>query len=238
MTMSPKNRTRMSVTAAVASLAVASGLLVAGSAGASAQTPTHDGHHAVVNSDTAKRTQGTAAKQIALNSAMRTLWADHMQWTYATVDAFFHNPQAVPANLDRLLRNQADIGNAVGRYYGAAAGRQMTALLTEHIQLAVPVLTAAKSGDQPALDAALRDWYRNATQIADFLTKANPRQWPASTTRSMMKGHIDQTTAYAVDLLTGDYAKAVADYDKAFTHMMDMADALSAGIVAQFPAKF
>ncbi|MCB1273603.1 MAG: hypothetical protein KDB25_04305 [Leucobacter sp.] len=176
--------------------------------------------------------------QAALYGAMRTLWADHMQWTYATVKDFFHNQDALQATLDRLLQNQADIGNAVAGFYGDEAGAKLTELLTEHIQLAVPVLTAAKDGDDAALNSSLEDWYANAQEIADFLTAANPDAWPAEATSEMMKGHIDTTVAYAVDLLSGDYDKSIKDYDKAFSHMMEMADALSAGIIAQFPDKF
>ena len=175
---------------------------------------------------------------VQLHGAMRELWSDHMQWTYATVDAFFHNPDAVQAHLDRLLKNQADTGMAIAPYYGDEAAKQLTDLLTTHIQQAVPVLTAAQAGDNAALETALADWYTNAEEIADFLSAANPDSWPQSATRPMLKQHIDSTTVYAVDLLKGDYAEAVKHYDEAYDHMMMLADALTAGLVAQFPDKF
>lgn len=50
--------------------------------------------------------------------------------------------------------------------------------------------------------------------------------------------HIDQTTTYSVDVLNRDYVAAVRDYDRAFDHMMGLADLLSAGIIAQFPKRF
>jgi hypothetical protein len=140
--------------------------------------------------------------------------------------------------LDRLLANQADIGNAIVPFYGAAAGGQLTALLETHINLAVPVLQAAKAGDQAALDEALDDWYANARDIADFLSAANPRNWERDTMREMMTTHITQTTAYAGAVLGGDYQSAIAAYDEAQAHMSDMADMLSAGIIAQFHRRF
>ncbi len=177
-------------------------------------------------------------KELAFHKAMRNLWGDHMQWTYATVDAFYHNQAALQPTLDRLLQNQKDIGAAIVPFYGQAAGDKLTALLTTHIQQAVPVLTAAKVGDKKALDKALSDWYANAKEIADFLSAANPKNWPKSATEPMMKEHIDTTTTYAVDLLKGDYAKAIKDYDDAYHHMMMLSDTLSTGIIKQFPEKF
>lgn len=56
--------------------------------------------------------------------------------------------------------------------------------------------------------------------------------------RERMKTHIDQTTAYSVDLLKGDYAAAVKKYDDANNHMKQMGEELSMGIIKQFPAKF
>ncbi|HKZ21358.1 MAG TPA: hypothetical protein VJQ57_14760 [Acidimicrobiia bacterium] len=176
--------------------------------------------------------------QVELYTTMRNLWTDHMQWTWATVDAFFHNPDGLGPQLDRLLVNQADIGSAIVPFYGQEAGDQLTALLTTHIEQAVPVLTAAQAGDQEALDQALADWYANAEEIADFLSAANPDNWPQSATRPMMEAHIDTTTVYAVDLLSGDYVAAVLHYDEALEHMTMLADALSAGIITQFPDRF
>jgi hypothetical protein len=53
-----------------------------------------------------------------------------------------------------------------------------------------------------------------------------------------MKGHLDQTLDEAVNRLTGKYDADVRDYDRIHHHILDMADALSAGIIKQFPRKF
>lgn len=179
-----------------------------------------------------------SAAEISLYTTMRQLWAQHMEWTYATVDAFFHDQKALKPTLDRLLQNQRDIGAAIVPYYGKAAGDKLTALLLTHIEDAVPVLQAAQAGDSAALNKAINAWYANARQIADLLSSANPANWPRSATQPMLKTHITQTTAYSVDLLKGSYAQSITDYGKAEAHMMMLADTLSKGIIAQFPAKF
>ena len=177
----------------------------------------------------------TNSDAVKLYTTMRQLWSDHMQYTVMTVDAFFHDNNALQPRLNRLLQNQKDLGAAIVPYFGQDAGNKLTDLLTTHINQAVPVLTAAKNGDQAALKKASDDWYANAKEIADFLSAANPDNWPTSATEPMMKTHIDQTTTYSVDLLKGDYAKAITDYDAAFAHMMEMADTLAQGIAAALP---
>jgi len=56
--------------------------------------------------------------------------------------------------------------------------------------------------------------------------------------RRMMRQHLDQTLEEAGDRLSGRYAADVRDYDVVHRHILEMADGLSAGIIAQFPARF
>jgi len=181
---------------------------------------------------------GSSTAYVSFNGAMRNLWADHMQFTYATVNSFYNNPDGLSASLTRLLQNQKDIGNAIKPYFGDAAGNTLADLLTTHINQAVPVLQAAKDNNQAALDKALADWYKNADDIAVFLSTANPDNWPLADMKMEMKMHIDQTTTYAVDLLKKDYTNAIKHYDEAYMHMMMLADNLSKGILAKFPSQF
>lgn len=195
------------------------------------------GSSAVGAMDMSQHSAKAATKQTALYTTMAHLWGEHMEWTYATVIAFAEGSPALGPSLDRLLQNQVDIGDAIKPFYGAEAGDQLTALLKEHINDAVPVLTAAKAGDSAALDTAVAAWYANANAIGDFLAAANPN-WDKAEMESMMQGHITQTIAYASDALGGDFAKAIADYGIAEQHMQDMGDMLSAGLIQQFPKKF
>jgi hypothetical protein len=227
---------RVSAIALTGVLALSGGFLAAcGTSSEAAIDSAGHSHSKTVSKDSEA---SSIAKQIALYQAMDALWADHMQYTYDTVNAFFTNEAELQPTLDRLLQNQADIGNAIKPYYGEEAGDALTDLLTTHIKDAVPVLTAAKNGNQAALDKGLNEWFANANDIANFLSTANPDNWPTSATEPMMKGHIEQTTAYATDLLKGNYAKSIKTYDEAKAHMLMLADTLASGIINQFPDKF
>src|SRR5512143_4152190 len=149
-----------------------------------------------------------------------------------------HNLPDKDATAQRLLANQADIGNAIKPFYGDAAGEKLTALLKDHILGAADLLAAAQAGDKAKVDAASQKWYQNANDIAAFLNSANAKNWPLPAMQDAMKTHLDQTLKEAVDRLQGKYADDIKDYDAIHAHILDMADALSGGIIAQFPDKF
>jgi hypothetical protein len=54
----------------------------------------------------------------------------------------------------------------------------------------------------------------------------------------MLRAHLAMVTDQVVATLKHDTAGAIAAYDKGAEHMMMLADALTAGIVKQFPDKF
>jgi hypothetical protein len=177
-------------------------------------------------------------KAVAFQEAMNKLWEDHITWTRMVIVDFAAGLPDLKTAEVRLLRNQADIGNAIKPYYGAAAGAQLTRLLRTHILEAVPVLVDAKAGDKEKLTAALNAWYANAHQIALFLSKANPKAWPLHAMDTMMKRHLALTTADAVARLEGHWAADVGAYDHVHLEILQMAHMLSTGIIEQFPSRF
>jgi len=179
-----------------------------------------------------------SAKTLALHDAMRALWESHGTWTERAIVDFAGGLPDTQFAVNRLLRNQAEIGNAVKPFYGRKAGNRLTALLKAHINAAVALLQAAKSGDPDAIAKAKAAFYANGNQIARFLHAANPHNWGLRAMKRMMRTHLDQVVALAVDQLQGRYAAAVRLYDRYIAHILDMADMLSKGIVQQFPARF
>jgi hypothetical protein len=177
----------------------------------------------------------------AFHDAMRKLWEDHITWTRLFIVSAGTETANLPdlgPTVDRLLANQADIGNAIKPFYGEAAGDQLTSLLRAHILTAADLVFAAKAGDGGAVDEASTNWYANANDIAAFLHGANPRNWSLADMQDMMKMHLDLTLDEAVARLQGRYADDVAAYDRVHDEILQMADMLSDGIIAQFPQKF
>ena len=171
-------------------------------------------------------------------SDMRRLWEDHIVYTRNFIISFAGNLPDQDVVSTRLLQNQTDIGNAVRPFYGEAAGTQLTSLLKDHILGAVEILKAAKAGDKAATDAAVQKWQVNGDEIATFLSNANPKNWPLATLKSEMRSHLDLTLSEATNRLAGKYSDDIKDYDQVHHHILSFADALSNGIMKQFPDRF
>lgn len=178
------------------------------------------------------------AKQLRFHDQMRKLWEDHVTWTRLAIVTFAADTAGFDTTAGRLLENQSDIGSAIRPFYGRAAGYRLTALLNEHILIAVDILRAAKAGDGQAVTDANVAWQGNADEIADFLSAANPTRWHQRMMRAMMRTHLTQTLDEASHELTGDFAGSITDYEQVHAHMLVMADVLSSGIIAQFPGRF
>jgi len=169
---------------------------------------------------------------------MRKQWEDHVTWTRVYIISAVAGLADADQAAQRLLKNQTDIGDAIEPFYGAAAGERLTGLLRGHILTAAKLITAAKGGDTAATSAASAAWYANADSIATFLSGANPKHWPLATLKGEMHTHLDLTLKEATARLHGDWVGDIAAYDQVHEHILGLADALSSGIVAQFPARF
>jgi hypothetical protein len=179
----------------------------------------------------------TSPASAQLHDAMRKLWSDHVVWTRLYIISAAAGDASAQTAANRLLRNQEDIGNAIAPYYGAAAGTQLTNLLKQHILIAVDLVSAAKAGDNAKVADADRRWHANANDLATFLSGANPN-WPKATVLAMLNQHLALTTQEATARLQGRWSDDASTFDSIFNQILGMADALSDGIVKQFPSRF
>jgi hypothetical protein len=194
------------------------------------------GHDAAAHGDDS-HVAAVSQKELALRQDMAKLWEDHVTWTRLAVISLTTDAPDTQATVGRLLRNQTDIGNAIKPFYGKAAGSALTALLREHIVIAADIIAAARKGDATAVAAEQRRWQTNADEIAGFLAQANPH-WKLAAMKTMMRAHLRLTTAEVVARLEQNWAADVRAYDRIHVQILHMAEMLSDGLVAQFPARF
>ena len=178
-----------------------------------------------------------AEKATSLRMAMARLWSDHVIWTRQYVISAVADAPDAQSAAGRLLRNQDDIGGAVGSVYGPVAGQQTTDLLKEHIMIAVDIIDAAKKGDDKRFKEANEKWDANADEIATLLSTANPN-WPKPDVADLLMQHLNLTRKEVVAQLQKNDQDDVEAFDQILTEILTVADVLATGIVKQFPDKF
>jgi hypothetical protein len=172
------------------------------------------------------------AEEEALHVAMRELWMDHATWArFVIVDQVAGLPET-PRTTIRLLANQRQLGDELRPTYGDAAGDGWTNLLREHVFVGAAVVDAAASHDADRLRTARTVWYTNAYTMDTFLAAANPA-WSTPLVPDLVKTHLDQTSIEAMSRVLDDWAGDAAAYDAVVANALELADTMSAGLVAR-----
>ena len=172
-----------------------------------------------------------------LHATMRELWQGHADTTreYALAvkagDAAGEKKAA-----DAVVANAKKIADAVGSFYGDAAGKKMLELLAGHWGAVKALTDAQKKNDSAGVDKAMSDMAANADDIAKFLSGANPNL-PESAVKGLLVAHAGHHQQLTGEIMKGDKAAADKTWSAMQAHMNTLADALSDGIAKQFPAK-
>lgn len=181
--------------------------------------------------------KGISKAELDFRNTMRMLWEQHVAWTRMTIISIAADLPDLDLVTKRLLRNSSDFEAALKPLYGSEKASKFGNLLKDHLVIAAQLVKAAKAGDTKAVTDAEKRWYTNADEIAAFLNSINP-YWSKEALMTMLHEHLALTKSEAVARLNKDYATDIALYDKIEKQALSMADALSDGIVKQFPDKF
>lgn len=172
-----------------------------------------------------------------LKDNLRRLWTDHAVYTHSYIIGATSNLPDKDKVLERLLRNQQDIGNAIKPYYGEEAGNKLAGLLREHILLAGQIVDAAMKGNQADVEKLNKAWYKNGDDMAKFLSGANPNL-PYDEMKSLLDRHLEFVAALLTTRLKKDWDGEIKAFDDGLTHLFMMSDTIANGIIKQFPDKF
>lgn len=171
--------------------------------------------------------------QVNLMHQLRMLWGQHVHWTRSFIISTAADLGDLDAVTARLLRNPADFAKVLHQFYGAKGADRFQELFTQHLLIAADLVQAAKRGDTAAADAARKKWYENADDLSAFLAQINPF-WNKAEWQELFYSHLRMTEKEAVLRLAGSYAEDIKLYDMIEEEALEMADAMSLGIIKQF----
>lgn len=174
---------------------------------------------------------------IDFESMNRLLWLEHVNWTRMTITSIVFNLPDLPSVQERLLQNATDLGNCIRPFYGDRLADRYAELIREHLVLAAELVTAAVKGDSKKADEKEKKWYRNADDIAIFLSSINPYLTKAEV-QKMFYMHLDLTKKEAVLMIQKNYQEDIKVFDQIEAQALEMSDMISHAIIMQFPYMF
>lgn len=170
--------------------------------------------------------------------ALRDLWVEHIFWIrgYALANQSADQQQARVA-ADQVVDNASKIANSIAPLYGQPAADQLLKLLAGHWGAVKHYSDATVAKDTKGKQAAVTELTSNAKAIAAFLAGANPNL-PQATLVNMLSAHGGHHIAQIDEFAAHDYAGEAKTWQMMRTHILALADALTAALVKQFPDKF
>jgi hypothetical protein len=210
---------------------IASAIMAAFSIPAVPALAQHSGHLVVAQAP-------AAAKVAETGAAMRDLWLGHVFWVRnVVVETFAGNKKAAAAAEQQVVANAKQIAAAIEPFYGKAASEKLFGLLAGHYGAVKHYLEAAAAGSASRQETALHELTANATEIAKFLSSANPNL-PFDTVNGLLIAHGGHHVQQIQQLKGKQYAGEAKTWDAMRKHMYVIADALAGAIAKQFPTKF
>ena len=161
---------------------------------------------------------------------IRQLWGQHVYWTRFFIISTAADLGDLEPVTKRLLQNPKDFAELLTPIFGVKAADQFENLFTEHFLIAADLVNAAKNGEADKVNAARDRWYKNADEIAVFLSSINPC-WNRSKWKSMLHGHLEMTEKEAILRLQGKYTAYIEIFDSIEDEAFKMADYMFCGII-------
>ena len=191
----------------------------------------HAGHVIVAQAPATAKVAETAAAQ-------RDLWVGHIFWVRNVVtDTLAGNKKAAAAAEKEVVANAKAIAASIEPFYGKVASEKLFGLLAGHYGAVKQHLEATVAGSQAKQDAAVKNLTGNATEIAKFLSGANPNL-PFDTLNGLLLAHGGHHLQQNQQLKSKQYAQEAQTWEAMKKHMYVIADALAGAIAKQFPTKF
>jgi hypothetical protein len=180
----------------------------------------------------------TPAKVNETGAALRDLWVGHVFWVRnVVVSTFEGNPPAAAAAEREVVANAKQIAAAIEPYYGKDASEKLFGLLAAHYGAVKQYLEATAAGSKGKQDAAFKSLSANATEIAKFLSGANPNL-PFDTLNGLLLAHGGHHVQQIQEVHSKQYAEEAQTWEAMKRHMYVIADALAGAIAKQFPKQF
>lgn len=169
-------------------------------------------------------------QQICLMNQLRQLWGQHVYWTRFFIISTAAELDDLEPVTKRLLQNPKDFARLLSPIYGTRLAVQFEELFTQHLLIAADLVNAAKNGEADKANCARKKWYKNADDIAEFLSSIN-QCWSETKWKDMLYSHLEMTEKEATLRLQRNYTADIRMFDEIENEALKMADYMFCGII-------
>jgi hypothetical protein len=180
----------------------------------------------------------SVVKVTETQAALRDLWVGHIFWVRnVAVDTLAGNKEGAAAAEQEVVANAKQIATAIEPYYGKEASEKLFGLLAGHYGAVKQYVEATAAGSTTRQDAAFKSLTGNATEIARFLSGANPNL-PFDVLNGLLLAHGGHHVQEIQQLHTKQYVQEAQTWKAMKGHVYVIADAMAGAIAKQFPKQF
>jgi len=182
------------------------------------------------------------AKVASVKMALRDLYINHIFWVRSLVLSTRLGEKTAVSEADEYgLANAKAIGLSISPFYGQAAAEKFSSLFVGHYSAVKKYMSAAFAngfrGNATLKKTALNSLMQNATEIAAFVSSANPNL-PKATVNGLLVTHVQQHVMSIEATAKKDWSHEADMWDPMVKEIYALSDALAEGIAKQFPDKF
>lgn len=161
---------------------------------------------------------------------LRKLFTEHAVYTKFVITDIIENLGNTTADVNRLIKNQQDIGIFVSPIVGNDNGKKLADLLTTHINLAADCIKSLKMGKGMYSDNNVKKLFANSKQVSAFLSNLNPIKISLDIITKEFAMHNQQVLDIGKAQYNKKYEDVVILYDNYYEHMLMMSDLIYTGL--------
>ncbi|MDD4564610.1 MAG: hypothetical protein PHE79_03935 [Eubacteriales bacterium] len=171
-------------------------------------------------------------EQLNILSLFQRLWTQLSVFMRAYINTAIDRSPRVVFNAERLLAMSSDFRNAIMLFYGPELADRFNSLFTAFIGRPTNIIEGILSNNQEQLNESVRNWYRDADELANFLASLN-LYWDEFQWKSLLYRYIQLKLQMITSLVAKDYHREIQIYDRVFDLTTTMGSYMTRGLIAQ-----
>ncbi|KPV40541.1 hypothetical protein [Alicyclobacillus ferrooxydans] len=179
-------------------------------------------------------TTQNAAIQLRVN--LDNLLGEHAVLAILAMEKIYSGSPDANAEVAALNQNTDQLTSAIQSVFGASAAAEFKTMWQGHINDFVAYVMAAKNSDPAGEQQALNALAQYREHFSSFMSSATGL--PQTAVANNLQIHVNQLLTTFNDYKNKDYAASEQEFAAAYNHMFQVGDAISGGIVKEFPQKF